>query len=66
MKLRSKTVIIHKTYTENLRKFTEKTTRINKFSKITGYKSKTLNQLHFYTLATNNSKLKLRKQFHSQ
>ena len=36
---------------------------INKFSSVPVYKLNLQNKLYFYTLAKNNSKIKLRKQF---
>ena len=38
---------------------------ISEFSRVAGYMIK-YKKLHFYTLAMKNSKMKVRKQFHSQ
>lgn len=39
---------------------------INEFKKVEGYKSILKNKLYFHTLAMNNRKTKLIKQFHLQ
>ena len=45
---------------------TQKTVRINEFSKVAGYKSNIHIKTYSYTLTSNNQKEKLRKQSHLQ
>lgn len=49
-------------YRKNTKKYID-ATRANKFRKATGCKSYNKNQLYLFTLAMNNLKIKLRKQF---
>ena len=69
LKLRSKTLSLHKIHESYIQKIwrnsLKKNYKICKVSKIMGNKSNIQNQLYFYTFATNNPKLKLRKLFHS-
>ena len=70
MKIRSKLSLFIKYMNLTYRKsegihLKKKNYKIGKVSKIIGNNSTIQNQLYFYTFATNNPKLKLRKLFHS-